>query len=186
MMLAGDEFGRTQGGNNNAYCQDNEISWLDWKLEEKGKSLTRFVQKLTELRRKYPILRRNRFLNGEYVEELGLKDVTWIHSDGSELQGETWAGLQTFGMLLDGRAQTSGIRQYGQEATLLILINAYHEDIAFTLPAAPGGDQSDRSARYRRPGRRVASVLSRRPALPVDESFAVRFGARRRASAEPD
>ena len=74
MLLAGDEFGRTQRGNNNAYCQDNEISWLDWRIEEKGRSLTEFVQQLTQLRDRYPILRRGRFLAGEYNEELGLKD----------------------------------------------------------------------------------------------------------------
>ena len=61
MLLAGDEFGRTQRGNNNAYCQDSEISWLDWDIEDKGRSLIRFVQRLTELRRHYPILREAAF-----------------------------------------------------------------------------------------------------------------------------
>src|SRR6201996_1835521 len=75
MLLAGDEFGRTQNGNNNAYCQDNEISWLDWNVAEKGSSLIRFVKKLTSLRHKYPILRRSRFLSGIWNEELGLKDA---------------------------------------------------------------------------------------------------------------
>ena len=141
MLLAGDEFGRTQGGNNNAYCQDNEISWLDWKLEEKGKSLIHFVKKLTGMRHRYPILRRNRFLTGKYNEELGVKDVTWINANGTEMQGEHWgdANMRCFGMLLDGRAQTTGIRQRGKEATLLIIINVFHDLVQFTLPESPGG-----------------------------------------------
>ena len=112
MMVAGDEFGRTQQGNNNAYCQDNEISWLNWDAAEKGKPLTKFVRKLIGLRHKYPILRRNLFLNGQYVEDLDLKDVTWINANGKEMEDEHWgdSGMRCFGMLLDGRAQTTGIR----------------------------------------------------------------------------
>jgi isoamylase len=141
MLLAGDEFGRTQGGNNNAYCQDDEVSWVNWKLEDKGKSLLQFVQRLTQLRHRYPILRRNRFLTGEYVEDLGVKDVTWIHPSGSEITQEQWnEDLKCFGMLLDGRAQTTGIRQQGHEATLLIVINVHHEQVEFTLPESPGSD----------------------------------------------
>jgi isoamylase len=67
---------RTQQGNNNAYCQDNEISWVDWEIGEEGEALIRFVQQLTALRHKYPILRRSRFLTGVYNEELSVKDVT--------------------------------------------------------------------------------------------------------------
>jgi isoamylase len=142
MLLAGDEFGRTQGGNNNAYCQDNEVSWLNWNLENKGKSLIRFVQRLIHLRHRYPILRRNRFLTGEYVEELGVKDVTWIHPCGTEIIQEQWTDdLRCFGMLLDGRAQTTGIRQRGHEATLLLVINVHHESQEFTFPESPGSNE---------------------------------------------
>jgi isoamylase len=70
MLLAGDEFARTQRGDNNAYCQDNEISWLNWDVRRKGKAMVRFVQKLTRMRHSYPILRRSRFLTGGYDEEL--------------------------------------------------------------------------------------------------------------------
>src|SRR5208337_4746921 len=90
MLLAGDEFGRTQQGNNNAYCQDNEISWLNWELSDKGRSLFRFTQTLCELRHKYPILRRNRFLTGAYDEELDVKDLTWINAAGEEMQQSHW------------------------------------------------------------------------------------------------
>jgi len=141
MLLAGDEFGRTQMGNNNAYCQDNEISWFDWELQAKGQSLIHFVQTLTKLRRDYPILRRNRFLSGVYNEELGVKDVTWINPNGEEMGEKDWAdgNAKCFGMLIDGRAQPTGIRQRGEDATVLIIFNAHHDVVVFTLPACPGG-----------------------------------------------
>jgi glycogen operon protein len=141
MLLAGDEFGRTQGGNNNAYCQDDEISWLNWNIEEKGQSLTRFVQRLTRLRHKYPIFRRNLFLTGRYNEELDVKDLTWINANGGEMEESHWndAGMRCFGMLMDGRAQTTGVRQRGKEATMLLVINGHHEMVDFTLPECPGG-----------------------------------------------
>jgi len=143
MMVAGDEFGRTQQGNNNAYCHDNEISWLNWNIDEHGKNLMRFVQRLTELRHKYPILRRTRFLTGEYNEELDVKDVTWINANGSEMQESNWAdaAMRCFGMLIDGRAQTTGIRKRGHETTLLIVFNAHHDVVQFTLPECSGGRQ---------------------------------------------
>jgi isoamylase len=142
MMLAGDEFSRTQKGNNNAYCQDNEISWLDWKLAERNKALTEFVRRVIRLRHQYPILRRNRFLTGEYVEELGVKDVTWINANGKEMEDQHWGDtdMRCFGMLMDGRAQPSGIRQQGKEATLLLVVNGYHDIVKFTLPECVGGD----------------------------------------------
>ena len=141
MLLAGDEFARTQQGNNNAYCQDSAISWLDWDITQEGRELIRFTQKLTSLRHKYPILRRTRFLTGEYNEELGVKDVTWINANGEEMQAGDWddPGMKCFGMLMDGRAQVTGIRKRGQDATLLLVINGYHDAVEFTLPAAPGG-----------------------------------------------
>ncbi len=143
MLLAGDEFGRTQKGNNNAYCQDDEISWLDWNTKVKGKRLIKFVKKLTSLRHKYPVLRRNLFLTGEYNDELGVKDVTWINANGREMEDQQWGdhGMRCFGMLLDGRAQTTGIRQRGKEATLLIIVNEHSDAVKFTLPESPGGEQ---------------------------------------------
>jgi glycogen operon protein len=141
MMVAGDEFARTQQGNNNAYCQDNEISWVNWNIDDRGKALTKFVERLTALRHKYPILRRTRFLTGEYNQELEIKDVTWINANGSEMQESNWAdaGMRCFGMLIDGRAQTTGIRKRGQETTLLLVFNAHHDVVQFTLPECTGG-----------------------------------------------
>ena len=146
MLLAGDEFARTQNGNNNAYCQDNEISWLNWNISDAGQSLTQFVQKLTRLRQKYPILRCNRFLDGTYNEEMDLKEVTWINAAGSEMDDDAWAdaNMQCFGMLLDGRAPPSGIRQRGAEITLLIVMNAHDDLVGFTLPECTGGTEWER------------------------------------------
>jgi glycogen operon protein len=142
MVLAGDEFARTQNGNNNAYCQDNEISWVNWELLEKNEQLVTFARRLIRMRHKYPILRRNLFLTGQYNEELGVKDLTWINANGSEMEQEHWGdtNMRCFGMLLDGRAQVTGIRQRGKQATLLIVINDYHDLVEFTLPDCPGGD----------------------------------------------
>jgi glycogen operon protein len=140
MLLAGDEFGRTQQGNNNAYCQDNEISWLDWNLEAKGRSLIKFVQTLCELRRKYPILHRSRFLTGAYDEELEVKDLTWINASGFEMSAEQWGDtlMKCFGMLMDGRARPTGVRQRGTEAAMLLVLNAHHDLVEFKLPECPG------------------------------------------------
>jgi isoamylase len=143
MMLAGDEFARTQLGNNNAYCQDDEISWLDWNLAKRNQAQVKFVQKITALRHKYPVLRRSRFLTAEYNEELGVKDVTWINANGSEMQGSQWAdaNMRCFGMLMDGRAQTSGVKQLGHDATLLLVLNVHQDLVQFTLPKCVGGDR---------------------------------------------
>ncbi len=142
MLLAGDEFGRTQDGNNNAYCQDSEIGWLNWDLHEKGKHLVEFVQQLTRLRHKFPILRRNRFYTGGYNEELSVKDLMWINANGREMEDEHWgdSNMRCFGMLMDGRAQPTGIMKRGGDATLLMVINGFSDVVDFTLPESYGGD----------------------------------------------
>jgi isoamylase len=145
MFVAGDEFGRSQKGNNNAYCQDNPISWLDWELAEKGKPLIRFVQNLCALRAKYPILRRNRFLTGSLDEELGIKDLAWINASGAEMTAEEWSDdrMKCFGMLIDGRSRPTGVRQRGTEAAMLIVLNSHHDLVNFTLPEYPDGETWD-------------------------------------------
>lgn len=141
MMLAGDEMLRTQGGNNNAYCQDNEISWLDWNLSADAQSMIDYLRHVIDLRRRYPILRRGRFLSGDYNEDLGLKEVTWLTPDGDEMDVECWedAEARSLGVLLDGRARPSGIRRPGADVTLLLLLNAYSEAMTFKLPEVPRG-----------------------------------------------
>jgi glycogen operon protein len=141
MLLAGDEFGRTQQGNNNAYCQDSEISWVNWDHDDREQRLIRFVKKLIGLRQRYPILRRARYLTGQFDEELGVKDVAWINTTGEEMREENWkdGNARCFGMLLDGRAQTTGIRKRGEEATLIIIFNPWQDVVKFKLPPANGG-----------------------------------------------
>jgi isoamylase len=142
MLLAGDELLRTQRGNNNAYCQDNELSWLDWNLEGDAHDLIDYLRRLIALRLRYPILRRGRFLSGEYNEEMGLREVTWLAADGSEMDVQRWEDPQAhcLGLLLDGRARPSGIRRAGDDRSLLILFNASPEPIAFCLPDVPRGN----------------------------------------------
>ncbi len=99
------------------------------------------MRRLTALRHRYPILRRGRFLTGEYNEELCVKDVAWINATGAEMTDEDWASPTTrcFGMLMDGRAQATGIRRPASDATLLWILNAYHDVVIFTLPEVAGG-----------------------------------------------
>jgi isoamylase len=146
MILAGDEFGRTQQGNNNAYCQDNEISWLNWEHGDASQFLVRFVRRLTQLRMQYPMLRRSRFLTAQWNEELGVKDSTWLTPNGTEMAQENWtdANGRCLGLLLDGRAPTSGIRRRGSEVTLLLVLNAHHDVVDFTLPEVVGGRDWER------------------------------------------
>ncbi len=140
MLLAGDEFGRTQMGNNNAYCQDNDITWVDWSKLEANADLVSFVQQLTAFRYRYPVLHRTRFLTGAYDEKLDVKDVMWIHPSGREMHDEDWGENKCFGMLVDGRAQPTGLRRRGTAATLLILFNAHYEAVPFCMPTCNGGE----------------------------------------------
>ena len=141
MILAGDEFGRTQGGNNNAYCQDNEISWLNWNFGEREQALVHFVSKITGLRRRLPVLHRTRWLTAEWNEELGVKDVTWLKPSGEEMDDGAWqdGNAKCMGLLLDGRAQVSGITRRAEDATVLIVLNSYHDAIPMKLPEVTGG-----------------------------------------------
>ncbi len=141
MLLAGDEFGRTQQGNNNAYCQDSPISWVDWQIDERGAALQSFVRRLLTLRDALPVLRRNRFLTGDFNAELGLKDLSWLAPDGSEMTAEQWddANTRCVGMLLDGRAPVSSIPRPGTDASVLLVFNGWHEGVEVTLPPLPEG-----------------------------------------------
>ncbi len=144
MLLAGDEFGRTQNGNNNAYCQDNEVSWIAWAgIDDRGRALRDFVAGLLFLRRQLPALRHTRYLTGERNEELGVTDVRWISAGGIDLAEEDWRNpdLACFGVIIDGRARTSGIQRQAADATILIIFNHRPEQVAFTVPAIPGETQ---------------------------------------------
>ncbi len=141
MIVAGDEFARTQQGNNNAYCQDNEISWIDWNRLEQHQTMYEFTRRLIRLRHDYPILRRQRFMTGEWDQDLSVRDVTWINCAGEEMSMANWRdrSVHCFAMLMDGRAKVSGIRRAGTDATLLMILNGYHDVLEFIMPPCSGG-----------------------------------------------
>lgn len=132
MLLAGDEFGRTQNGNNNAYCQDNDISWVDWGLARspEGRSLTAFVARLSEIRNRYPILRAPRFLHAQEEFVPGLRDIGWFDEHGIEIPPEGWhlEGAMTLGLRRAGRTPRGGLE------VLLLLLNASDQAVTFRLP----------------------------------------------------
>jgi len=142
MFVAGDEFHRTQKGNNNAYCQDNDISWCDWSLADKHRDTTDFLRALIALRSRYGVLRHNRFFTGVYNKFLKVKDVTWLHPSGVEMNDDAWqdGSLRTVGMLIDGRSQAAADPKNGSDATLLLLFNSDHVPIPFVLPQAIEGE----------------------------------------------
>ena len=144
MIVAGDEFGRTQQGNNNAYCQDSEISWIDWDgRTDDDRALTEFVSRLIALRRALPVLRRQRWFDGQFNEQLQVRDVMWVQPSGDAMTPEVWDDRTTrcFGMLVDGRAQVSGIPKVASDATILIVINANDGPVDFKLPDIAGSDR---------------------------------------------
>ncbi len=144
MILAGDEFGRSQQGNNNAYCQDNELNWLDWEgIGEDGRTLIDFVRKLIALRHNFPVLRRNRFFKGEFDDKVGVKDCSWLNPAGVEMTAENWhdGNAKCIGVILDGRARPSGVPKPGSDITLLMVFNSHHDIVGFTLPEVTGGDR---------------------------------------------
>jgi glycogen operon protein len=141
MITAGDEFGRTQGGNNNAYCQDNEISWIDWGLAEKNKELLQFTRFLLKFFHEHPILQRRRFFNGRNTRQIGIKDLTWIHPDGREMNEVDWNNpqIRSLGLRLAGDA-IEEMDEHGEQIiddTFLILLNGHYEPVNFVLPEIP-------------------------------------------------
>jgi glycogen operon protein len=132
MLLAGDEFGNSQGGNNNAYCQDNEISWLDWKQAEspEGRRLTAFVARVAALRRSHPSLRLPRYLDGELEVFPGVSRVSWYDLDGVAMSDTAWEFAE--GRVLGLRRATA--LPNGEADMSLMMVNAGMEDIEFQLP----------------------------------------------------
>jgi glycogen operon protein len=143
MLCGGDEIGRTQGGNNNAYCQDNEISWFDWELDRERRNLLEFTRALIALRRQHPGLRRRQFFHGRRIRGSEVKDITWFRPDGKEMTDEDWQNPHTrcLGLRLSGNA-IQDVDARGRrivDDTFLILLNAHHEPIPFVLPAHQRG-----------------------------------------------
>jgi glycogen operon protein len=155
MLQAGDEFARTQRGNNNAYCQDNEISWIDWGLREANRELVEFVRSLVEIRRINEEFRRETFLKGTALRG-AVKDVTWLHARGSEMTEGDWhdQSLRTLGIWFGKRSRSAG--------RFLLLLNADERGQMFALPAPASAAwvcRFDTAVR--------AAIASRRPAAPA-------------------
>jgi isoamylase len=136
MLVAGDEIGRTQKGNNNAYCQDNAISWLNWKKADQ--ELLAFTQKLISLRKNHPVFCRRRWFQGQPIKGIGLEDIAWFLLDGSEMTEDHWTNdfAKTVGVFLFGK----GIHYVGPRGeqitddSFYIIFNAHHESLLFRLP----------------------------------------------------
>ena len=139
MLCAGDETSRTQQGNNNAYCQDNEISWFDWSLDRSRRDSLDFTRRLIQLRRQHPVLRRRQFLYGRRIQGSEVEDLAWFRPDGKEMTEENWGDplARCIGLRLAGDA-IAEVDPRGDritDDTLLILLNAHHAPVPFILPA---------------------------------------------------
>lgn len=137
MIHGGDELWHTKNGNNNTYCQDNDLSWYNWSLDDTGERMVQFTARMAEFRRNNPVLRRRRFFLGRRIRGTDIKDIMWLRADGQEMTEEDWGSswLRCIGVLLAGE-MPGEIDQRGEKvsgATLLIVLNAYHEPIDFTI-----------------------------------------------------
>jgi glycogen operon protein len=138
MLLAGDELRRTQRGNNNAYCQDNELSWLDWDADDRGREILEFTRRLLRLRAEHPVFRRAAFLTGESRQGSGAPDVWWFRPDGRRMTQADWARGDAFalGAFLNG-AEIPTVGADGEpvaDESFIVLFNAWHEPVTFVLP----------------------------------------------------
>jgi glycogen operon protein len=158
MISHGDEIGRTQGGNNNAYCQDNETTWIDWDLDERQRALLEFTRRVFAIRQGNPVLRRRTFFRGQVIDHRGIKDLTWLRADGREMTQDDWQDptAHAIGMLIDGQATDEtddrGVPIKGD--TMLLLVNASAAEVEFALPAGEWSTLVDTDRVPHRPGRR--------------------------------
>jgi glycogen operon protein len=143
MLLGGDAIGHTQRGNNNAYCQDNELSWIDWNLRESDKDLLSFVQAIIALRQAHPVFHRRKFFQGRAIKGAEVKDILWLMPDGKEMTDEEWTveSARCLGLFLagEGLGEVDDRGQPVKDDDFLVLMNAHHEAVPFTLPAASKG-----------------------------------------------
>jgi isoamylase len=145
MLLSGDAIGHTQNGNNNAYCQDNEISWINWTEEVADLDLLEFARQVIAIRKKHPVFHRKNFFQGRSIKGAGVKDILWLRPDGREMTDEEWKeeSARCLGVFLAGE----GLDEHddrGQTITdqsFLLLMNAHHEEILFVLPPIAAGKE---------------------------------------------
>ena len=138
MISHGDEYGRTQLGNNNAYCQDNGITWMNWEWDDRQKALFEFVRKIIELRKNHPVMHRRRYFKGRKIYGKEVRDIRWLNTDGTDMTEEEWntSFIRCMGMLLNGKFIYE-VNKYGEPIrhdTLLIIVNSFWESISFTFP----------------------------------------------------
>jgi isoamylase len=140
MLLAGDEIGRTQGGNNNAYCQDNETSWFDWTLDGDRQSLFEFTQRLVELRREHPVFRRRDFFQGRPLHGSAVHDIVWLQPDGTQMSDDAWRSEHARALAIflagDGLNEQDDRGRPVRDDSFVLMLNAGEQAVAFTLPAA--------------------------------------------------
>jgi isoamylase len=145
MLLGGDEVGRTQHGNNNAYCQDNEVSWLDWELDERRRRLLDFTRRLIHFRETHPVFRRTQFLTGTGPQGSGLPDSWWFRLDGRKMTRRDWADaeLRTVGLFLNGEEIPARTPAGGEirDETFVVLFNGDQEPATFVLPSQRFGQR---------------------------------------------
>ena len=143
MLLAGDAIGHTQRGNNNAYCQDNEISWINWNLKPEDKDLLEFTRKLIALRKNHPAFHRRNFFQGRAIKGEGVDDILWLRPDGQEMTDTEWnqQSPRCLGMFLDGEglAEVDERGKAVKDKDFLVLMNAQHEPVSFRLPTLQAG-----------------------------------------------
>jgi glycogen operon protein len=138
MICGGDELSHTQGGNNNVYCQDNQLTWLHWELDAEQQDFLDFVRRVTLLWRTQPVFQRRRFFQGRRIRGSEIKDISWLDPTGKDMSDEAWAAglVKCMGVRLAGDL-IGDLDDHGEPIvgeTLLILLNAHHEKTPFTLP----------------------------------------------------
>jgi isoamylase len=186
MFAHGDELARTQRGNNNAYAQDNEITWVNWELDERQKELADFTRKVIAIRQAHPVLRRRHFFRGAAVMGSEHKDVTWLRPDGRELTEEDWHNpeARALGMLIDGAA-TDEVDERGHAVsgdTLLLVTNGGEQSVTFDLPAL--GGQKIWVPMIDTARKEISVMQNARVEVEAHSLMLLRFGADRRISVE--
>jgi isoamylase len=147
MLVAGDEFGRSQGGNNNAYCQDNEISWLDWQaISEDDQAFRDFVRRTINLRRNHIVFRRARFFFSRSIKGTEIKDISWLRPDGQEFSPTDWGdgSINRLSFLVRGEAGEYHLTAKGEpqpDDSFFVILNAHFEGTGWVLPSISAGSR---------------------------------------------